>query len=76
MSEQFAPLPYRALALAGSDPGSIALVVHLYATAHTTRWGWLRVSVRELMERTKATKHRVEYLLDALVAARRTELTG
>lgn len=67
MSEQFAPLPYRALALAGSDPGSIALVVHLYTQAHTTRWGWLRVTVRELVDRTAVSKRRVEYLLDVLV---------
>jgi hypothetical protein len=68
VSEQFAPVPYRALALAGSDPGSIALVVHLYAQGHTTRWGWLRFTVRELADRTTASKHRVEYLLGALVS--------
>jgi hypothetical protein len=67
VSERYAPLPYRALTLAGGDPHAIALVVHLYAQAHMTRWGWLRLSVGDLVRVTGATKHRVVTLLEALV---------
>lgn len=48
MSERYIPVPHRVLALIRDDDLLLATLVRLYRDAHLARWGWLRVTTREL----------------------------
>lgn len=74
MGERFAPIPYSALAIAGTD-GRLA-VLDLYTRGHTCGWRAFHASSRELAATWGVDRRRVARILDDLSAAGMVEMAG